>query len=80
MTPKETDVFDNNNCQANTSTFYDFFDAYNEGPACGNCDRGKKKKPNEVDHKIHFVLSNHHSITRAQSKQAAQLNIAQKIH
>lgn len=43
MTPKETDVFDNNNCQANTSTFYDFFDAYNEGPACGNCDRGKKK-------------------------------------
>lgn len=45
MTPKETDVFDNNNCQANTSTFYDFFDAYNEGPACGNCDRGKKKNP-----------------------------------
>lgn len=77
MTPKETDVFDNN-CQPNKSTFYDFFDAYNEGPAFCNCDRGKKKT-NEVDHKIHFVLSNHHSITRVQSKQAAQLNIAQKI-
>lgn len=64
MTPKET--CNNNNCQANPSAFYDLFDAYNEGPAFCHCDRGKRKKKKLTKSitKIHFVLSNHHSITR----------------